>query len=99
MSVDSERLSFLGHHLPPGFEMRVVTVAPGSRDVVDDDEWHDALLVVEQGEIDLERDGGPRVRLRGGAVLWLWGLGLRALHNPGPVPTVMVAVHRRRNRL
>jgi hypothetical protein len=27
---DPERLSFLAKPLPPGFEMRVVTVAPGS---------------------------------------------------------------------
>ncbi|HKA87925.1 MAG TPA: hypothetical protein VKE22_09680 [Haliangiales bacterium] len=99
MSWESERLAFLDHHLPRDFEMRVVTLAPGCRDVLDDGEWQDALLVVEQGDIDLERDHAPRVRLHGGAVLWLWGLGLRALHNPGPVPTVLVAVQRRRKHL
>jgi hypothetical protein len=49
----ADRLSFLGRRLPPAFELRVVAVAPGGERPYDEDEWRDALVVVERGEIEL----------------------------------------------
>ena len=37
---------------------------------------------------------GRRPRFAGGAVLWLSGLPVRELRNPGSVPAVLVAVYR-----
>ena len=97
MDGDSDRdsLSFLGRRIPEGFEMRVVAVAPGNERPYDEAEWRDSLVVVERGEIDLECLGGTRRRLRCGDVLWLAGLPVRALHNDGTEPAVLVAVSRR----
>jgi hypothetical protein len=98
MAGDSvaDRLSFLGRCLPPAFELRAISVAPGAERVYDEAEWRDALVVVERGEIELECAAGGRMRVRHGAVLWLVGLPLRALHNRGAEPALVIAVSRRR---
>jgi quercetin dioxygenase-like cupin family protein len=92
----ADRLSFLGRRLPPAFELRVVSVAPGGERPYDEEEWRDALVVVERGEIELEASAGGRVQFGPGSVLWLFGLPLRALHNRGAEPALVVAVSRRR---
>jgi hypothetical protein len=83
--------------LLPGarFRRREVTVAVGSSlDFVDAD-WRGALVLVEQGEIDLYCSRGGRRRFSTGAVLFFDGLGLVALRNPGLVDAVLVALMRR----
>lgn len=89
------RLSFLDGPLPSRFRLFEVTLAPGGSRAYDEAEWSDALVVVERGEIELECAAGVRKRFPGGAVMWLEGIGLRTLHNPGSEPTVLVAVSRR----
>lgn len=76
------------------FDVRVVEVPPGGERAYDQAEWADALVVVDRGEIELDCRGGSRPRFAGGAVLWLGGLPVRALRNPGPAPAVLVAVSR-----
>jgi hypothetical protein len=49
---------------------------------------------VEQGEVELECRSGGSVRFMQGDVLWLTGLPLRALRNPGPDAAVLVAISR-----
>lgn len=80
----------------PGFERRVVTLAPGTSRAFDAADWRDALVVLESGELELEALSGCRVRLQSGAIFWLAGLPLRALHNACPVPAVLVAISRRK---
>jgi hypothetical protein len=80
----------------PAFDIRVVVLAPGGERAYEEAEWRDALVVLERGDIDLESLGGSRHHFRSGAVLWLSGLPLRALHNYGPAPALLVAVSRRR---
>jgi hypothetical protein len=87
-------LSLLGRPLPPAFELHVVVVPPGGARPFDAAEWRDALVVVERGEIELEWLSGERRRLGTGAVLWLDGLSLRALHNRRREPAVLVAASR-----
>jgi quercetin dioxygenase-like cupin family protein len=94
--AEGERLSFLGRRLPAAFETRQITLSPGRERAYDEAEWGDALVVVERGEIELECVGGARQHLRRGAVVWLTGLPLRALHNRGSEIAVLVAVSRRR---
>jgi hypothetical protein len=77
-----------------GFGVRLVAVAPGRTRAYDDAEWSDALVIVEHGEIELEGLSGSRQTFERGAVLWLAGLPLRALHNRGREPALIVAVSR-----
>jgi hypothetical protein len=88
-------LSFIESALPPAFEMRTVSIAPGCGLAYDALQWRDALVVVERGEVELECLHGSRRRFAHGEVLWLIGLPLRALHNAGREPVVLVAVTRR----
>jgi hypothetical protein len=90
-----DRLSFLARPLAPVFDIRVVVLAPGGKRAYEEAEWRDALVVLERGEIDLESLGGGRHHFRSGAVLWLSGLPLRALHNFGAEPALLMAVSRR----
>ena len=90
-----ERLSFLDGPLPPRFRLHGVTIPPGSSHAYSAEEWVDALIVVERGEIELECRRGGRRRFPAGAVMWLQGMDLHAIHNPGIEPTVLSAVSRR----
>jgi len=91
-----ERLSFLGRRLPSWVELRIVVVAPGHTLPYDQAAWRDAIVVVEDGALELECLGGSRQRLVRGDLLWLTRLPLRALHNPGRDPAVLTVVSRRR---
>ena len=87
-----ERLCFLGRPVAPGFQVRLTEIAPGAERPYDACEWRGALVVVERGEIELERLCGRRWRFTRGAILWLAGLPLRALHNPASETAVLAAV-------
>jgi hypothetical protein len=89
-------LSFLGRRLPPGFETSSTSIEPRSRRVYDEAEWRDAIVVVERGEVELEFREGSQWRFCRGDALWLVGLPLRAIHNRGHKPALLVAVSRRR---
>ena len=80
---------------PLGFKVRAVGVEPGGRRTYDEAEWSDSLVVVRRGEIELECLSGATLRFRRGALLWLTGLPLRALHNRGREPALLLAVSRR----
>jgi quercetin dioxygenase-like cupin family protein len=79
---------------PLGFEIRAVGVEPGGHRIYHRAEWSDALVLVRRGEIELECLSGTRHRFGRGDLLWLAGLPLRALHNPGPEPALLVTVAR-----
>ena len=79
-----------------GFEVRRVAVAPGRARAYDEAEWRGALVVLARGRIELQGLSGARRTLAAGAALWLDGLPLRALHNHGREPAVMVTFTRRR---
>jgi hypothetical protein len=95
MDADARALSFLGRPLPPAFTLLAVTVAPGAEHDVVATQWHDALVVVERGAIELDGTDGSRAAFATGAVLFLAGLPVRALCNRGAEPAVLVAVRRR----
>ncbi|MBW0118145.1 GyrI-like domain-containing protein [Pseudonocardia abyssalis] len=92
-------LPFLSGPLPAAFRRRTVVVDPGGSRPYDSDEWHDELVVVEHGRLDLECRGGGVRSFPTGAVVCLDHLGLRTLHNRGSDPTVLVAVSRRPDHL
>jgi hypothetical protein len=76
------------------FAVGVVAVAPGAERPFVAAEWTDALVIVERGVIELCGAGGTRRRFARGDLLWLSGVPLRALHNPGGEPAVLLAVAR-----
>jgi hypothetical protein len=77
------------------FVRRAITLAPGDRRPYDPGEWWDAIVYVEDGEVDLEGREGGFARFTRGDVLWLSGLPVAALHNRGSEPARLVAVSRR----
>jgi hypothetical protein len=95
-ATDDALVDITGRALPPAFERRLITVEPGACRAFAASDWGDSLVVLECGEIELEGLGGHRERFQHGAIFWLAGLPLRALHNPGPVPAVLVAICRRK---
>lgn len=95
MDAERFRLPLLGRRLPPAFVRRVVVLAPGHTRVYDEAEWRGALVVLEHGQIELEGLDGSRHSFGRGDILWLERLPLRALHNCGHRPAVLVAISRR----
>lgn len=81
-------------NVPLGFEVRAVEVEPGGHRIYHEAEWSDALVAVGRGEIELEFVSGARRCFTCGDLLWLTGLPLRALHNRGREPALLLTVSR-----
>ena len=84
----------LGAALPPGFARRALVIPPGGERAADAAGWGDAAVVVERGQVELERLGGTRARFGPGDVVWVRAGSLRALRNPGREITLLTAVFR-----
>ena len=67
---------------------------PGGTLAYNEADWHDALVVVKQGEIVLEMLCGRSCFLQQGDTLWLEGLPLASIHNRGDEPAVLEATSR-----
>ncbi len=80
----------------PRFRSRTIRIEPGDARPFDESEWHDSLVIVRSGELDLEAAGGGRLTCVGGDILWLSGLPLLRLVNSGDEPVVITTVRRRR---
>ena len=78
----------------PAFVRHSVAIPPGQSLVHHDREWRDALVMLQEGVIDLESVRGSCCRLPPGAIFWPTGLQLRSVHNTGRTPAVLVAVRR-----
>jgi hypothetical protein len=57
--------------------------------------WRGAIVMIEQGSVDLCCVRGGRRRFAEGAILFMDGLALESLHNPGVDDVVLVALSRR----
>ena len=73
------------------FLKREVVVLPGAARMYEAHVWRDALVAVKTGSIELQTRNGVRRTFVAGDVLWLAGLPLRWLRNPGPKPAVLEA--------
>jgi hypothetical protein len=82
----------------PIFDVRAVVVAAGRSRAYDEREWRDALVVVKLGQIELESTSGRSYVFVRDDVLWLEGLPLRALHNRGRSPCLLLAIARSHER-
>jgi hypothetical protein len=74
--------------------IRTVALEPGGTLLYDEEEWRDALITVESGEIELRMKCGRSAFFRRGDLLWFHGLPLASLHNRCDEPTVLVAATR-----
>lgn len=89
-----DELPFLHGPLPERFRRLHLLLDPGVPHTYVAGQWRGALVVVERGRLDLECHRGGVRSFPAGAVLHLDGLALRALHGPGPGPTVLTVVRR-----
>ena len=96
--AENDRISFLDGGPPEGFDMRLISVDPGATRPFREEDWQDSLVVLERGELDITCVRGGCRRFHEGAVMWLAGLPLVALHNPGREPVLIAAVSRRRSQ-
>jgi hypothetical protein len=88
-------LRFLDGPVPPRFRRWSVTLLPGTSLVYVEEDWRDALVTVTRGTVEVECLRGGHTAFGPGAMVWMVGLDLRAMHNRGSEPVVMVAVARR----
>ena len=94
MDHDECALSFLQLPLPRSFDLRLVSIPAGAAKPFVAEEWDDSLVVVEQGSVELECVRGGRRAFATGAVMFLTGLPLRTIHNPGEETALLAAVSR-----
>jgi hypothetical protein len=80
--------------LPPGFSRRVFHVAPGLELGLEPGGLPDAIVVVEQGELELECRAGTCRRFPPGSMIPIARLPVSHLRSVGPGPLVLIAVSR-----
>ena len=73
---------------------RVVELDPNHVLVYDAASWHDALVFVTDGEVEVACAGGERERFSRGAILCLAPLSVRWLRSTGQAPARLVAIWR-----
>jgi hypothetical protein len=79
--------------IPPQFERREVSI-PRGESFVPDDGWDGAIVVVEEGELELVGRHGETLRVGAGGVMWFSGSAPCSLRNPGSISTVLSGVRR-----
>jgi len=97
MTVDDGpglRARLLRDDLAPTFTRWRVTLPPGSAMPTRAHSWNGVLVLVEQGSLEVECIAGGRQTFKRGDLLALGWLPLRTLHNPGPSPTMLLAMRR-----
>jgi hypothetical protein len=82
--------------LPTDFSRRVLRLAPGLELGVEPGHLPDAIVIVEQGELELECRAGTCRRFGRGSMIPIAFPSLSRLRNAGPGPLVLVAVSRAR---
>lgn len=77
-----------------GLLVDTVAIPPGAEHTYAEADWRDALVLIDQGELDLECTDGGVWRFTRGAVLCLANLPLRTLRNEGREPLTLTRVRR-----
>lgn len=83
-----------GRPLGRGFQRATFTLEPGESRLFDPREWDKALVLLSAGSIELVGRSSTSRRFEAGTTLWLSGLPLRSIYNPGTVQAVLVAISR-----
>ena len=74
--------------LPEGFSKRVLRIAPGLELSLEEGRVPDAIVVVEQGELELERRSGTSRRFGRGSMIPIARLPIAQLRSVGSSPLV-----------
>jgi hypothetical protein len=93
----ADRLSFLGARYPRNFRLRTVILQPLDAIDCQQTDWADTLVVVEQGDLEIECRSGARACFPEGAIVVFAGLALRRLRNSSSRPLVLTALSRIRS--
>jgi len=93
MGHQDHELPFVHGPPPPSIERRTVTVEPHASLAYDSDHWTDALVLLTEGNLQLEDLSGREWHLGRGSVLCLAELPLRRLHNPGLATAALIVVN------
>jgi quercetin dioxygenase-like cupin family protein len=80
--------------LTPGFERREVQLLPGESLGYVDADWHDALIVVREGRVEVTCRAGGHRSFDTGDTIWFDGLEVAAFANDGSVALILVAIRR-----
>jgi hypothetical protein len=88
-------VTFMSRQVGPAFDVRRIVLAPGSERACEEDEWSDALVVVEHGTIEVACLNDCRATFVKGDILCLGWLEPRAIRNRGSDVAVLAAVSRR----
>ncbi len=83
--------------LPAAFVRRVTELAPGDSLGYDPRDWSGAIVVVREGVVELRLASGVRHTFVARDLLWLAGLDVTELHNPGLETAALVSVRRRQD--
>jgi hypothetical protein len=98
MTPDESAGALFRGPLPEGFSRHVFHVAPGLELGLEPARLPDAIVVVEQGELELEGRTGTCRRFGSGSMVPIARLPVAHLRSVGLVPLVLVAVSRGRAR-
>jgi hypothetical protein len=79
----------------PAFRRRSMTIPAQETVPYVAEYWQGAIVMIERGSVDLCCVRGGRRRFAEGAILFMDGLALESLHNPGVEDVVLVALSRR----
>src|SRR5215207_5660333 len=93
---DQRPLDLLGTCCSNRIEVSIRILDVGAETAYRPDDWKDSIVEIEAGAVEIETCDGQAVALRAGDVFWLAGLPVRALHNRGDIPAVLVRATRRR---
>ncbi len=75
--------------------MRVHILDAGTETTYHAPDWNDMIVEIEAGVVELETRDGTTLQFGAGDVLCLTGLPVRAFHNRGDAPAVLVTATRR----
>lgn len=83
--------------LPAAFVRRVTELPPGDSLGYDPLDWLGAIVIVREGVVELRLASGVRRTFVARDLLWLAGLDVTELHNPGLETAALVSVRRRQD--
>ena len=86
------RPTLLGRPIPASFGVVRVNIPAGGERPTDASEWGSALMVVEEGSVEVETTSGAARTFHHGDLICLEWLAVRTLRNPGPGVARLVAV-------
>jgi hypothetical protein len=72
----------------------VIDLAPGEELTGAPDAWPAGLFAIARGEVEFVCGGGTRARFGEGELVWMRGIGLRAVRNVGQAGAELVEISR-----